>query len=225
MSVPKSVSTPCSPPASRCAIKAASKTTMTTRRKLMLTAAASAAATGSGLMPMLGAAQVAPQPSVQPAVPASASPAPLPMLRVSNLNDALRWLDALEKNAQAKSLTAWPLGQVLEHLAQSIEFSVKGFPEMKSAFFRATAGSAAFAYFRARGRMSHGLTEPIPGAPALALKTVTEGVTRLRTSINTFNAHRGEYLPHFAYGSLSRTDYATAHALHIANHLEQITLS
>jgi hypothetical protein len=60
----------------------------------------------------------------------------------------------------------WNLSQVLQHLAQSVEFSMRGFPALKGAWFRSTLGSAAFAVFNARGAMSHTLDEPIPGAPA-----------------------------------------------------------
>ena len=37
-----------------------------------------------------------------------------------------------------------------------------------------------------------------------------------------FEAHRGALQPHFAYGALNRADYARAHAMHIANHQDEI---
>ena len=61
----------------------------------------------------------------------------------------------------------WTLAQMLNHAAQSIDYSIDGFPEMKSALFRGAVGSVAFAVFQARGKMGHTLDEPIPGAPAL----------------------------------------------------------
>ena len=48
-----------------------------------------------------------------------------------------------------RSAGTWSLAQVLNHAAQSIEYSMSGFPESKSALFRATVGSAAFALFDA----------------------------------------------------------------------------
>ena len=60
------------------------------------------------------------------------------------------------------------MGAVFEHLAQSIDMSLDGFPEPKSALFQNTVGAAAFAVFKWRGKLNHGLTDPIPGAPALA---------------------------------------------------------
>jgi len=112
---------------------------------------------------------------------------------------------------------------VLQHLAQSIEMSIDGYPEPKSALFQNTAGSAAFAYFKWKGRMSHGLAEPIPGAPPLALSAeVPAGAARLRGAIARFQRHGGALKPHFAYGALTKADYAIAHTLHIANHQDEI---
>ena len=45
---------------------------------------------------------------------------------------------------------------------------------------------------------------------------------RLRAAINRFNGHTGVLQPHFAYGKLSRADFALAHAFHIANHQDEI---
>src|SRR5215210_7834672 len=77
--------------------------------------------------------------------------------KVQSLDDSLRWLDRLEKAGSVKAVGAWPMGAVLEHLAQSIEMSMDGFPQHKSALFQGTVGSAAFALFSWRGRMSHNL--------------------------------------------------------------------
>ncbi len=143
--------------------------------------------------------------------------------KVQSLDDALRWLDQLESAAGAKTTGTWPLVTVLDHLAQSIEMSMTGFPQPKSALFQNTLGAAAFALFKWRGRMSHGLAEPIPGAPAL----VSHGdwkvtAQRLRGAIAGFNAYSGALKPHFAYGNLSKADFALAHSFHIANHQDEI---
>lgn len=116
----------------------------------------------------------------------------------------------------------WNLSQVLQHLAQSIEFSVKGFPELKPAWFRATLGSAAFTVFNARGKMSHSLDDPIPGAAALdASLSLKASVQRLLDAMDAFSAHKGEFFPHFAYGKLDRAEYERAHLMHLANHWQQ----
>lgn len=145
--------------------------------------------------------------------------------KVQSLDDALRWLDKLDRAGSVHATGAWPMGAVLEHLAQSIEMSMDGFPQPKSAAFQATAGAAAFAFFKWRGQMSHGLSEPIPGAPALgAGADWRPGAARLRTAIARFAGHQGPLKPHFAYGALSKADFSLAHTFHLANHQDEIVL-
>jgi hypothetical protein len=142
---------------------------------------------------------------------------------VASLDGALRWLDALERDPRARSTGAWPLGTVLNHLAQSVEMSIDGYPQPHSALFQNTVGSGAFAFFAWRGRMRHGLDDPIPGAPALlASADVKAGAARLRAAIARFQQHGGPLRPHFAYGALDKSQYAVAHTLHIANHQDEI---
>ena len=146
--------------------------------------------------------------------------------KVQSLDDALRWLDKLDRAAAVRVTGAWPLAAVLEHLAQSIEMSMDGFPQPKSAAFQATAGAAAFAFFRWRGQMSHSLSESIPGAPALgAGSNWRPGAARLRTAITRFQGHAGRFQPHFAYGALGKADFSLTHTLHIANHQDEIVLA
>ena len=143
--------------------------------------------------------------------------------RVATLDDARRWIDRLLAAPGARATGAWPLPAVLEHLAQSIEMSLDGYPQPRSALFQHTAGAAAFAFFGWRGRMHHGLAEPIPGAPALnAAATLPAGAARLRAAIDRFDRHRGALAPHFAYGPLDKAQYALAHSLHIANHQDEV---
>ncbi len=116
----------------------------------------------------------------------------------------------------------WNLSQVLQHLAQSIEFSMQGYPALKGAWFRSSVGSAAFAVFNARGQMSHDLAEPIPGAPALdASQTLKTSVQRLLDAMDAFARFNGTLRPHFAYGELTKPQYERAHLMHLANHWTQ----
>jgi hypothetical protein len=72
--------------------------------------------------------------------------------KVQSLDDVLRWLDRLERATRVRITNTWTMRAVLDHLAQSIEMSLDGFPAPKSALFQATAGSADFAFFKWRGR-------------------------------------------------------------------------
>jgi hypothetical protein len=145
--------------------------------------------------------------------------------KVASLDDALHWLDQLEKAVAPRSAGAWPLVSVLDHLAQSIEMSLDGFPEPKGALFQSTVGLAAFAVFKWRGKMTHGLAEVIPGAPPLAQGDWHPTAQRLRKAILRFNGHTGALRPHFAYGALSKADFALAHTLHIANHQDELFMA
>lgn len=131
--------------------------------------------------------------------------------------------DAVARLAQApgrRSDAGWNWAQTLEHCAQSIEYSMTGFPVMKPALFQHTVGAAAFAVFSWRGRMSHDLAEPIPGAPAIAPGAdEARALARLQAAMAAFAAWSGPLRPHFAYGALDKAAYERAHALHIANHL------
>lgn len=146
--------------------------------------------------------------------------------KVQTLDDSLRWLDRLDKAGSVKAVGAWPLSAVLDHLAQSVEMSMDGFPQPKSVLFQGTAGSAAFAFFKWRGHMSHGLDEPIPGAPSLTASADWKpAALRLRGAITRYNGYTGPLKPHFAYGALDKRDFTLAHGFHIANHQDEIVVA
>ena len=126
-------------------------------------------------------------------------------------------LDTLLKTPY-RTTAGWKLPAVLEHAAQSVEYSLSGFPEVKSAAFRATAGTVAFAVFEAKGSMNHSLTDPIPGAPVLGEPPLDQAVARLKQALRDFEAHRGSLALHFAYGALDHAQYTRAHLMHLANH-------
>jgi hypothetical protein len=142
-------------------------------------------------------------------------------------NSVSAWLDALARAPAPHSLTDWPVPQVLEHVAQSIEYSLSGYPQLRSALFRASVGPIAFLTFAQRGRMSHPTTEPIPGAPALSERELGNGIARLRRAWHDFEAASEDqaFAPHFAYGTLDKADYRRAHLMHLAEHAREIALA
>jgi hypothetical protein len=138
------------------------------------------------------------------------------------LDETVAELDLLGK----KTLTStgrWDPAQVFNHCAQSVEFSISGYAEHKSVFFKSTVGQLAFWAFSANGSMTHGLDEPIPGAPLLLPRQpVHSALVRLKKALTDFKTHTGVLAPHFAYGALSKSQYTLAHIMHLNNHLEQI---
>jgi len=140
-------------------------------------------------------------------------------LRFGSLADARDELERLGQAPALASMTAWSWAQTMTHCAQSIEYSMSGFPQMKPALFQHTIGSAAISVFAWRGRMTHDLAEPIPGAPSLEAETAAgPALARLHASMRAFLSWAGPLQPHFAYGALAKPEYERAHALHLANH-------
>lgn len=119
---------------------------------------------------------------------------------------------------------AWSATEVFQHCAQSIAGSLDGYPEHKSALFKHSAGKLALSTFQAAGAMRHPLSEPIPGMAALDPQRATaEALELLIQQIARFLQSPEQALqPHFAYGTLSKTDYQAAHFLHISQHLTEL---
>ena len=142
-----------------------------------------------------------------------------------SLQQAMQEVDTLAAAKSLKSTAVWTFAQTLAHCAQSIEFSMTGFPQPKSAVFQHTAGALALQVFSWRGRMTHDLSEPIPGAPALEPGLANDvALARLRLAVQNFQAFTQPLRPHFAYGELEHGAYAQAHAMHLANHLSGFSI-
>ncbi len=157
-----------------------------------------------------------------PLVVSVAHPAPLAAERFASVDAALNTLAALK--TQASRMTgAWDLPHVLHHTAQSIEYSMSGFPQLRPAWFRATLGSYAFALFNARGQMTHELAEPIPGSTAITQgQPLAPAIDQAVAALQAFDRHTGALAPHFAYGALDKAAYTRAHLMHLANHWNEV---
>lgn len=148
-----------------------------------------------------------------------------PQPAVASLQGARQVLADLQGKT-LRSVRGWSPSQVFNHCAQSIDYSIDGYPELKPAWFRHSLGPAAFAVFSARGAMRHPLDEVIPGAaPLLEPASQAEALQRLQMAFECFASHAGELQPHFAYGALSHAEYGQAHVMHLYNHLSLIRLA
>lgn len=117
---------------------------------------------------------------------------------------------------------AWTLPWVLEHCAQSIEYSLSGYPVLRSGLFRATIGRIAKRKFLGSGAMSHDVEAAIAGAPALSLTDTNVAADRLTKAIAAFRAHEGSLADHLAYGACSKADYEALHAMHVTDHFQKL---
>jgi hypothetical protein len=146
----------------------------------------------------------------------------------ATIDRALQWatlaqadadLTLLAASATRRSTAAWSWAQTLEHCAQSIDYSMTGYPQAKPLWFRRTVGPAALGVFVWRGRMSHDVAEPIPGAPTLdPVLSPDLALAHVRAAMQRFAQWTGPLQPHFAYGVLDKIQYEQAHAMHMANH-------
>ena len=144
-------------------------------------------------------------------------------IRLVNLEDTISELKKMETAKNIVSNTEFSWFQILNHCAQSIEYSLTGYPENKSAIFRMTAGKIASNIFSSRGYMSHDLNAPIPNSPSIPRDgDEKEAMLRLYKAIDDFKNFCGDMKMHFAYGELTKLDYEKAHAMHIANHLSYV---
>ena len=143
------------------------------------------------------------------------------------IDAALRKIDALTDalgKGKLASSGIWNPHQVFTHCAQSIEYSMSGYPAAKPKLFQDTIGAAAFSVFAAKGKMTHGLAEQIDGAPALEAKQdAGSALARLQQAFRAFRDHGGPLALHFAYGPLSKQQYEMAHVMHFYNHLDEIS--
>jgi hypothetical protein len=158
-----------------------------------------------------------------PVVVGVVRPAPLRSAAFASIDAALETLAQL-KLAAPRMSGAWDLPHVLHHAAQSIEYSMNGFPALKPAWFRATLGAYAFSLFSAGGQMTHDLAEPIPGAPEIPQgQPLAAAVGHASAALQAFARHTGPLAPHFAYGTLDKATYTRAHLMHLANHWNEAT--
>jgi hypothetical protein len=144
---------------------------------------------------------------------------------MDTLDKLLSTVDAIDAKAipaepRSGSRQGWTMGRALAHCAQSIEYSMTGYPKLKSRLFRATIGPLVKRKFLKAARMSHDCGNPIPGAPRLTNDIALEdGRTRVRAAIEAFRAHDGRLAPHFAYGACTKDEYAVLQLLHLEDHL------
>jgi hypothetical protein len=147
------------------------------------------------------------------------------IIMFDNLYKAMQELDSLRTAMNKIDLTGnWTLHQHLLHCSQSVEFSMKGFPEEKPALFQQTIGKLIFSQFENQGYMRHNRNEPIPKAPDLiANGDIQAAFDRLQKALVDFDNFKENLFPHFAYGILSKKEYEKAHIMHLADHFSIMT--
>ena len=136
----------------------------------------------------------------------------------------MTFLESMKVSTRISVAGEWDVHQNLIHCAQSLEFALTGYPAEKSKSFQHTLGKLVFHYFDWKGYMRHATNKQNEGEPLVVRDDYRKGITRLENAILQFDKWEGPFKPHRFYGELSKKQYARANTMHIANHLELITL-
>ncbi|MCB1142838.1 MAG: DUF1569 domain-containing protein [Leptospiraceae bacterium] len=147
------------------------------------------------------------------------------VIRLDSLESALVELKKLSLAKELKSNGKWEANRVFLHCAQSIDYSISGYPKNKPILIQKTIGRLVLNKFLSQGYMSHNLSDPIPGAPILeSQKDFHPALDTLISSIDRFLQWDKKLSPHFVYGEVEKGDYNRIHAMHIADHLSEIDI-
>ena len=119
-----------------------------------------------------------------------------------------------------KTESSWTLAQAVAHCAQSIEYSMSGYPKLRSGLFRATIGPIVKRKFLRANKMSHDLTASVAGAPAIGDVSLDDARQRALAALAAFRSHAGPMAPHLAYGACTKSEYAALHLIHFQDHLQ-----
>ena len=114
----------------------------------------------------------------------------------------------------------YTFSQTVQHAAQSIGYSMTGYPRLAPASLRVTVGLAVKHLFLRRGAMRHNLSAPVSGAPDLdpAMPDLA-AIAVLRAAVARLAAFDGALQPHPTYGRCSKEQVASLQTLHLREHL------
>lgn len=143
-------------------------------------------------------------------------------IMLKNLDEALAELDKLAQSQNVK-IVNWSVYRILQHCAQTIEYSMTGYPQQKPKLLQWTIGKLAISKFLRQGYMKHNLAAPVPGSPALIAEgTPAEGLELVRNAIVKFKQFDAPFQPHLLFGNLTKSQYDQYFAMHIADHLSEL---
>ncbi|EFU74787.1 DUF1569 domain-containing protein [Enterococcus italicus] len=140
----------------------------------------------------------------------------------ASLDEALNILEQLKEN-ESVCTKNWSVYEICLHCAQTIDYSMTGYPEMKPKLIRQTIGKKVVKKFLTDKKMSHNLQAPVAGGAPIAHDGLPiDGIQALIDATHRFQAWDGELQEHGVFGELSKEEYATYFALHIADHFQEI---
>ncbi|TFC59948.1 DUF1569 domain-containing protein [Cryobacterium sp. TMB1-7] len=146
----------------------------------------------------------------------------------SSLAALVTFVDTLESRVRQQGSGAallsprgtYSFSETAQHAAQSIGYSMTGYPHLAPVSLRVTVGRAVKHLFLRRGAMRHNLSAPVSGAPELdpAMPDLA-AVAVLRTAVNALVAFTGDLQPHPTYGRCTKAQVANLQTQHLREHL------
>ena len=114
----------------------------------------------------------------------------------------------------------YTFSQTVQHAAQSIGYSMTGYPRLAPVSLRVTVGRAVKHLFLRRGAMRHNLSAPVSGAPDLdpGLRDLA-AIAVLRATVSRLAGFDGALQPHPTYGRCTKEQVASLQTLHLREHL------
>lgn len=139
-------------------------------------------------------------------------------LAYESLDDVLMDAERLVANSQTRMLGNWSLGQMLAHLAASMDMSIDGSDHRPPWFVRLLG---PFIRRRVLRKMSAGFQLPKPVADKIIPSrpvTPEEGMHLLREAIKRFRSDTSRK-PHAAFGKLTGAEWHQLHLRHAELHM------
>lgn len=113
----------------------------------------------------------------------------------------------------------WSLGQILNHLSSSIQYTLSGFPGRHAPrLVQLTVGRTVRAVMFTTGRVARGVPLPAEYLPRPDLDVAREA-TSLNHAIAAVLQPAGPLHPHPLLGRLTHAQWLRFHAIHCAHHL------
>lgn len=143
-------------------------------------------------------------------------------LRFRSLDDARQELARIESSV-VEATGLWSLGQIYNHLSESLEHCTSSYPRYAPTFLRRTIGPLAFRSMRNKGYMPPGSMNP--DAPRAREDQDAEiAMRRLWSALDRFEAFDGTHPEHPFFGSLTREEWRILQTFHLANHLGYVQI-
>lgn len=139
-------------------------------------------------------------------------------LRCRNFEDVRAELDRLH-SGPVETTGNWSYYQILTHLTQAVEGSMKGVKREMTWWKRNVLGPLLHRLFVLRGYIPRG----IKGPPSDRVEgDETEALVRFRAALDNFEKFEGPFSDHRILGPLNKKQWAEFHPLHFANHVSHV---